>query len=271
MTKTILYIILLTMNIGFCQSRNYAGQPYAEPDLLIWKTDTIQIQTFPLYSLSEFDQKNIFENKEVKPECWDCLKNYTAEWKIINRKLYLSNIYSFNYKKDSIKTDLNKLFPDKIKNNLILADWFSGNLFVPKGEHIWIGQSPGFPIYESEWELTFEKGILEKEDFKTGNYYKSIYTENSKNLIDFIDYNLDSETRNKIKNKRISIVFKTGKSKNDYSVSIKGIDDENLEKKLISTLKSLPEFDYYYRHGEELTQFFSIPFIDNRPLMKTKE
>ena len=122
------------MNIGFCQYRNYAGQSYAEPDLLIWENDTIKIQTFPLNGLSKFDQKNLFDNKEVKPDCWGCLKNYTDVWKITNGKLYLSNIYSFNFKKDRIKTDLNKLFPDKIKNNLVLADWYSGNLFVPKGQ-----------------------------------------------------------------------------------------------------------------------------------------
>jgi len=114
MKRTVLYIILLTINIGYSQYRNYAGQPYNEPDLLIWENDTIQIQTFPLNCWSKFDQKNLFDNKEVKPECWGCLKNYTAEWKIINNKLYLSNIYSFNFKKDNIKTDLNKIFPVQI-------------------------------------------------------------------------------------------------------------------------------------------------------------
>ena len=35
-------------------------------------------------------------------------------------------MYSFNYGKDSIKADFNKLFTDKIKNNLIRAEWYSG-------------------------------------------------------------------------------------------------------------------------------------------------
>lgn len=254
------------MNIGFCQNRNYAGQPFAEPDLLIWENDTIQIQTFPLDCLSKFDQKNLFGNKEVKPECWGCLKNYTAEWKIINSKLYLSNIYSFNFKKDSIKTDLNKLFPDKIKNNLVLADWYSGNLFVPKGEYIWMSQSPGFPIYESEWKLIIEKGQIANTELKSGNYYKSIYTKNPKNLITFIENNLDQKSINELKNKKISIYLKTGKSKNDFSISkIIGITDKILEKKLVEVINKLPDFDYYYRHGEELNMIFPITFMDNRP------
>ncbi len=265
MNKAILYIIFLTVNIGFGQCRNYAAQPYSQPDILIWENDTINIQTFPLSCWYKFDQQILFDNKKVKPECWGCLKNYTAEWKIINSKLYLSNIYSFNFKKDSIKTDLNKLFffPYKVEDNLVLADWYSGNLFVPKGEHIWMSQSPGFPIYESEWNLTFENGILKKKLFKTGNYHKSIYTLNSKNLIAFINNNLDQKIRDKLKTKRISIIYKTGKSKNDYSVSIKGINDKTLEMELIETLKKLPEFDYYYRHGETLNLSFLIPYIDN--------
>ena len=103
MKTTVLYIILFSINIVFFQYRNYSSQPYSLPDLLIWENDTIQIQTFPLECLPKFDQKNLFDNKEVKPECWGCLKNYIAEWKIINSKLYLSNIYSYNFKKDSIK------------------------------------------------------------------------------------------------------------------------------------------------------------------------
>ncbi|AXT59209.1 hypothetical protein D1816_02215 [Aquimarina sp. AD10] len=266
MKRTVLYIIFLSINIGFCQYRQKAGQPYAEPDLLIWENDTIQIQTFPLYCLSTFDQKNLFDNKEAKPECWGCLKNYIAEWKIINSKLYLSNIYSFNFKKDSIKTDLNKLFPDKIKNNVVLADWYSGNLFVPKGEHIWMSQSPGFPIYESEWKLIIEKGQIENMELKNGNYYKSIYTESPKNLIAFIENNLDQKSINELKNRKISIYLKTGKSKNDFSISkVKGITDKSLEKKLVEVINKLPNFDYYYRHGEELNIIFLITFMDNRP------
>ena len=80
----------------------------------------------------------------------------------------------------------------------------------------------------------------------------------------FIDNHLDQETRTKLKNKRISILFKTGKSKKDYSVSLKGVDDKKLELKLINILKVLPDFDYYYRHGEELNLTIPLTYIDNR-------
>ena len=264
MKRILLYIIFLSSNIGLCQYQQKAGQPYTEPDLLIWKNDTIQIQTFPLYCWSKFDQNKLFGTQNVKPECWGCLKNYTAEWKIINDKLYLSNIYSFNFKKDSIKIDLNKLFPNKVESNLVFANWYSGDLFVPQGEKIWMSQSPGFPIYESEWNLTFKEGKIENKVFKTGNYHKSIYTQDPKEIVSFIDNHLDQETRTKLKNKRISILFKTGKSKKDYSVSLKGVDDKKLELKLINILKVLPDFDYYYRHGEELNLTIPLTYIDNR-------
>ncbi|MEW4922774.1 hypothetical protein [Algibacter sp. 2305UL17-15] len=269
--RTVIYIFLLTINISFCQYRNYAGQPFSLSDLLIWENDTIQIQTFPLMCWTEFDQKVLFDNKEINPDCWGCLKNHTAEWKIINNKLYLSNIYSYNYIKDSIKTDLNKLFPDKTKNNLVLADWYSGILFVPKGEHIWMGQSPGFPIYESEWEMIISNGHIIKKEFKSGNYNKSIYTQDTKYFAAFLDEHLDEKTKNELKRKRISIIFKTGKSKNDFSISIKGVNDKIVEDKLIETLKTLPEFDYYYRHGEELIRIITIAYIDNRPIIATKK
>lgn len=254
----------MTINIGHSQYRNYAGQPYAQPYLLIWKTDTIHIQTFPLSYWSKFDQKVLFGNNKVKPSCWGCLKNYTAEWKIIDNKLYLSNIYSFNFKQDNIKANLNKLFPDKIKNKLVFVNWYSGNLFVPKGGHIWMGKSPGFPIHESEWKLIISNGKIVKKEFNSGNYHKSIYSQNSKNLVTFMNKHLDEKVKSKLKNKKISIIFKTGKSKKSYSVSIKGLNEKSTKDKLIETLKTLPDFDYYYRNGEELNLIIRITYFDNR-------
>ena len=67
------------------------------------------------------------------------------------------------------------------------------------------------------------------------------------------------------------ISIKTGSSKNNFKVSVKGLQDKILENRFIEVLYSLPEFDYYYRHGEELNRIFTFSFIDNRPLIKTKE
>ena len=264
MKRKFFYFILLTINIGYSQYRNYASQPHNISDILVWNNDTIHIQTFPLACLSNFDQRTLFGDKDVKQEFWGYTKNHTAEWKIIDDKLYLSNIYSYKFKQDSIKANLNKLFPDKTDNGLIPADWYSGNLFVPKGEHIWMRQSPGFPIHESEWKLIISNGVIVKKEFKSGNYHKSIYSQNPKKLVAFIDEHLDEKIKTKLKNKKISIIFKTGKSKKNYSVSIKGLNDKNVEDKLIETLSTLPDFDYYYRHGEKLILTIPITYIDNR-------
>jgi len=72
MERKIFYIILFTISIGHSQYRNYAGQPYTQSDLLIWETDTVHIQTFPLSCWSKFDQKTLFGNNKVKPSCRGC-------------------------------------------------------------------------------------------------------------------------------------------------------------------------------------------------------
>lgn len=99
------------------------------------------------------------------------MKNYKAEWRIIEDKLYLSNIYSYNYVKDNYKADLDSSFSN-YKDGLVLADWYTGNLFIPKKEHIWLGVSPGFPVYESEWKISIIKGGVINKALTSNNYHQ---------------------------------------------------------------------------------------------------
>ena len=80
-------------------------------DILIWKGDTSTIFSNPLESRPDFDslRKKLFGETEapIHTACW---RGYIAEWTIIRDELYLTNVYSCNYKKNKIKADLRKLF-----------------------------------------------------------------------------------------------------------------------------------------------------------------
>lgn len=233
-------------------------------DIIIWKKDTISIQTFPLNSWSEFDQKTLFGENEIRPECWNCLKNYKAEWQIIENKLYLSNIYSFNYETDNIKSNLKDLFPEQYKNGMVIAEWFTGELFIPKGKSIWPGRRKEYQIFESEWKITISKGIVLKKTLKNDNYYQSIYSKESDSLRNFIIKHFEWKSIPVLTNEKEKVYasIKAGKNKNDFTISVKS-RNKYLSKEITRILQNLPEFDYYYRHGKVFKIGYTIPIIFN--------
>ena len=252
MKKIILIFFAVIGNLSFSQCT------YHLPDLLILENDTIMFQKSPLYSHPKIDFQKLFLEKGIKPLGWGNTKNFQAEWKIIENKLYLSDIYSCNYLKDNYKADLKDLFKKKHKNGLVHADWYSNTLYAPKGEHIWLGASPGCKIHKSELEFTFKNGVLVKSDVSNNNFFKSIYTENTQNLIEFIEKNID--LREVIVSDkeiiRFTITIKTGSSKNDFSINIKGDIKENNKNEIIKIVKQLPNFDYYHSQGKDYNIIF---------------
>jgi len=258
MKKTILLLLLFIGNLSFSQC------VHRLPDLLIWENDTIPIQSFPLEDYSKVNIIKLFSEKGIKTNGWAQTKNYQAEWKIIENKLYLSNIYSLNYKKDNYKADLNDLFPAKSKKGLIQANWYSNTLFAPKGKHIWLGVSPGCKIFESEWEIYISKGVILNKELKKENYYQSIYTKNPDSLRIFINKHIDWNRIPVLENEKEKVYASiiTGKNKNDFTISVKS-KNEKLSQEVTRVLQILPEFDYYYRHGEFFKMGYAIPITFN--------
>ena len=240
---------------------SFAQCVYSLPDLMILENDTIMFQKSPLYCHPEIDFQKYLLEKGIRQLSWGSTKNFQAEWKIIENKLYLSNIYSCNYREDNYKADLKDLFGKKNKNGLIHADWYSDTLYVPKGEHIWLGASPGCKIHKSEMIFTFKNGVLVKSDISNNNFFKSIYTENSQKLVEFIEKHINLkeviESDKEIVKFRIEI--KTGSSKNDFSVNIKGDINESNKNEIIKVVKQLPNFDYYHYNGKDYNVIF--PFV----------
>ncbi|SDY13978.1 hypothetical protein SAMN05444411_1361, partial [Lutibacter oricola] len=119
-------------------------------------------------------------------------------------------------------------------------------------------------VHESESEFTFKDGVLVKSEFTNNNFFKSIYTEDSQNLIEFIEKQLDIkkliESDKEIV--KFTIVIKTGSSRNDFSVNIKGDLKISEKNEIIKVIKQLPNFDYYHSKGKVLKRkfFFTIAY-----------
>ena len=255
MKRTFFIIIIFLTSFSFATEQI--------PDILIWKSDTLSLNSDPLGKYPNFDSLNIFGDKQAgySTACW---RAYRAEWKIIDDQLYLSNIYSCDYSTDKIKADLKNLFPTEYENGLIKASWYKGKLFIPKGEFI----RKKIEIYEAEWVLTLKNGkVKKKEFFKNSKFYVSIYTQNQDSLLSFISKKFDWTKIPTLEKgtEKVYASIKTGKNKNDFTVKVKSRNEKLIEE-VTRILKLLPEFDFYYERGEVYKTGYSIPitFDENK-------
>ena len=127
------------------------------PDFLIYKGDTLAIFTNPLEKY--FDQTGKRELIDFvgcgSTACW---RGYKAIWELKGDDLYLIKITSChnNCGLEIKNADLKKMFGQDI----IFAEWFSGNIVAPKGKLINYIHMGYASLYEKEDIFSFKKGKL---------------------------------------------------------------------------------------------------------------
>jgi len=143
------------------------------PDLLIYNGDTLSFFATPLELLyqDKTERPNFFGN-EPSSNCW---RGYQAEWIIINGQLYLSNIYSDNYKVDSIKANLKELFPENYSNGKVKADWITSNS-ISLSDRIFTTFENHPTLENKDLGFEFQKGRI-VEIFKCSDKTKQIIDE----------------------------------------------------------------------------------------------
>ena len=119
------------------------------PDLLIYKSDTIYIDKFPLDILAEKDSiiaKKLIDSNCISSACW---RQYIATWKIENDSLFLTGLKDCC---DFNTIPLYRVFSkDYIKDKKVFANWYTDNITAGFGKNL------GF--IENEWKYKFEKKI----------------------------------------------------------------------------------------------------------------
>jgi len=101
----------------------------------------------------KFNPKPDFE--PLHTACW---RGYLASWTVQNDRLFLTGIETENANLDLVKVFSGKKTP-------IFADWFSGQLRIPKGEmtqYIHMGYESK---YESDLYLFVENGTIVNDEF----------------------------------------------------------------------------------------------------------
>ena len=255
--KKLIYILILFSLISINEKAFGTAQI---PDFLIYEGDTLSIYANPLESYFDNHERPDSLFTEIGYNSTACWRGYIAYWELKNDSLYLLEVHGY-----STNIDLSLIFKDRETNDKIFADWFSYSILNPYGKLIHYEHMGYASIYEYEKEFVFKNGIL--NDIKIYDNSKSRkckYTENPELLKQYIEENIDYSniTNEPFKKARVfvQILNVTEDGKIDSVNIIRGSDKER-DMEAVRVVKSIPEWDVLYRHGERYNLSWYIPVI----------
>jgi hypothetical protein len=232
-------------------------------DIIIWNNDTLALFSNPLESYPTFDiiRGKLFGIKTIHQNT-GCVRGYIAEWQIIDNLLYLTNIYDCLDR--NTKADLKFLFPDKIKNGKIQAEWVNEILIVPKGKCLYYGNLGYVAIYEKEYELTIQSGkLIAEKEYDNSRTRKSFFTMNPDSLLKFIYSNIHWSkfpeiTENPVKVNLVIVSAETAKP--DIRI-LRGSGNILYDEEALRVASLIPDWDVYYQRGKVYRVYFSLAII----------
>ena len=257
--RHILTYFIWTLSISKCLATAQT------PDILIYKSDTLFIYANPLEQLykDESQRPKFFGQREGcnSTACW---RGYQAKWQIIDNQLYLTEIYSCCYSDDKIKANLTELFGEKCINGIVKADWVIADILAPQGELLYYVHMGYGSLYEKELELNIKNGLLiGTKIYDNTKSKKSKYSQDNKLLFNYIYSKINWTELPKLDKKPIRIFIQ-------FSANEKGIIDSTrimkgynpvFDNEAIRVVKSIPEWDIFYRHEIHERINWTLPII----------
>jgi hypothetical protein len=232
------------------------------PDKLIYNADTLSL--FLKLPKEFYDSDtltvNLFEKKTRFST--DCGRGYIANWIIIDNQLYLTNIYSCNYK-DQTQADLKQLFRDKYIDGKVKADWITANVFATKGKLLLYVHDANNSIFEQDVELQFQQGqLIEMKSYNNSKTRQSVYAQDGKKFLKAIYSSINWDILPQ-HNQPVKVVlqFSSNEEGKIDSVIVARGADEIFNQEAIRVVKAIPEWNIYYRRGKHERVFWNVPII----------
>ena len=253
MRKKLLFILLFISKLSFASVQ--------VPDILVIGKDTSDLYDSPLLQIDKIDSLvSMYIGGDESSGCW---RGFIAEWKIIDNRLYLSNLYNATGKinvNDRAEIILNK----KFVNGLIDASWVSGE--------IWSGKKPitgdYIPtIYDEEFLFILDKGIVaNRQNFKTKEYQ----TWNESYLESYFNLRFSNEIENAGKIWFWFYIYSNSKGE-IVSVDFRsGEKGELLKDKAINAVKALKFISIYYYKGKPWTEGIAMQVLISKNLTRVR-
>ena len=229
------------------------------PDRLITGKDTLLLHALPLepWKKQHDWDKPFFPDSlyNMNTGCW---RGYIAHWELKNNRLYLAGIFNCD---QSASADLTILFPGKVKDGRVYADWFSGTVTAYKGNLIYYEHSGFSAIYEHEFELAFAKGRKTSDAYFDNSLSKNTrmrWSDLAPAIDSLINWSALPAIDEEIK---LVLLAKTNERGQPDSVQILTPHSEPFNQEALRVLGLLtPRFPIVYKRGKFLPRPYVLSF-----------
>ena len=251
----------------------YLPDDFYKFDTMTFKLDTVTIDSFEF--INSILTVSLFGDKKTC-KTTGCGREYQATWEIIAGQLYLTGIYSCCYYEDSIKADLTSLFKEKVIDGKVKADWITGDFISFQGKRLLYDHDMGEGgIFEYELELHFEDGkLIGTQLYDNRKTKQSEYSQNGQKTIEYIYSNINWDILPKLDTTvRVVVEFSANEDGIIDSAKIRRGYNEIYDQEAIRVVKSIPEWDVYFRKGKHVRMPWNMPitFSEENRLEYKKE
>lgn len=233
-----------------------------EGELVIYKGDTLTMLCEPLEIYLQKNEPRRNFHPSLENGCSTALwRGYVGLWRLDNNRLQLVDIYVCGDKNRSIKDII-----FKGQNSEILADWFTGNLFIEKGKVIKYHHSGYDRYYETEIVANVREGIIESEkEYRNGvKPSDKGFSRDPKDIQAEIYKRINWDMLPKIsKDKKVFIALTINEQgKIDYSEII-GNAEKEYKDEIEKIINDFPIVQVFYSRGQPIIERWTVPIFFN--------
>jgi hypothetical protein len=262
--KKIKLILLLFFMTGM------VDKSFASPistDRLIYNGKTYKLYAKPLtkYMRDQPFMDEIFD-KELTCQGWGC--EYIAQWEIIEDQVFLTGIFCCDGQ-DYSETILSKLFGEKYFEGKVEIKWLTANIISPQGKLLYYIHDPFSNLHETDLEFQFEKGkLIGTKIYDNSKSKQPTYSFNNNELYEFIYSNINWKKVPELDNKKIIVDIRFSANEDGIIDSVKILKGGKklFNREAIRVIKSIPEWEVYYKHGKHYRRekWIRIVFTDEK-------
>ncbi|MFN5171231.1 MAG: hypothetical protein ACK5DD_16565 [Cyclobacteriaceae bacterium] len=231
-----------------------------EGERVIYRGDTLTMLCEPLEIYLQKNEPRQRFHPSLESGCSTALwRGYVGLWRIENNRLFLVDVYVCGDKKRSIR---DKIF--KGQDSEIIADWFTGDLFIEKGKVIKYNHSGYDRYHEMEIVANVNGGVIENEkEYKNGvEPGDNRFSRDPKDMQEEIYKRINWHRLPKLsKDKKLFLTLEFDGEGKISETEINGEIEKEYKTEIESVLKTFPTIQVFYSRGQPINEGWVMPIF----------
>jgi hypothetical protein len=236
-------------------------------ELIIYKGDTFALYTEPLYNYLNTDKNSNKLKWLYGSGCSTALwRGYQALWRISEGHLTLIDVYHCADTNQSIRKTL---FPN-IEGEIV-ADWFTGPLYIQQGKTLKYVQFGFESIAQQETQINIVAGKIQLIVEYTNGIRADDrgFPRDSEKIAEYIYQHLNWELFPRLSKKiYLSPFFAINSQGNIANIKLHGKADTVYQNELSRVLETMPRLRIFYKRNEGYEEYQSVPIIFSKTMKK---